>query len=291
MTRVGSGQWGQGIVGPPARVDVLIPTIGRTAELAATLASLAAQDDPAFSVIVADQSANGIEKQPAVSAMLRILRAQGRSARVVRNLPRRGMAQQRHFLLSHASASYVLFLDDDVWCEPGLLAQLTEAIVALQCGFVGAAVQGLSYLDDVRPTEHAPLEFIHGRPAPARIRPGSSTCERVSLHNAANLTHIAAYYDLPPGTWRAYKVAWVGGCVLFDRAALLSSGGFDCWVDLPLEHAGEDVAAQWRVMEAYAGVGILPSGAVHLEAPTSVTDRRVQATEIVFGHSQERQEQ
>lgn len=40
--------------------------------------------------------------------------------------------------------------------------------------------------------------------------------------------------------------------------------------------------AQWQVMERYGGAGILPSGAVHLESPTTVTDRRVEAYDVVL---------
>jgi hypothetical protein len=40
----------------PVSVDVLIPTCDRPAELAVTLAGLAAQSDPPFRVIVSDQS-------------------------------------------------------------------------------------------------------------------------------------------------------------------------------------------------------------------------------------------
>src|SRR5581483_9081347 len=39
--------------------------------------------------------------------------------------------------------------------------------------------------------------------------------------------------DLAPGEWRAYRVAWIGACVLFDRAALVAAGGFDFWAGLP----------------------------------------------------------
>lgn len=35
--------------------------------------------------------------------------------------------------------------------------------------------------------------------------------------------------------------------------------------------------AQQRVMARRGGAGILPSGAYHLDAPTTVTDRRVDA--------------
>jgi hypothetical protein len=35
------------------------------------------------------------------------------------------------------------------------------------------------------------------------------------------------------------------------------------------------------VMAKYGGAGILPTGAVHLEAPTTVVDRRVEAYDVV----------
>lgn len=41
---------------------------------------------------------------------------------------------------------------------------------------------------------------------------------------------------LRPGEWRAYKVAWIGGCVLFDRAKLVEAGGFDFWTELHADH-------------------------------------------------------
>jgi hypothetical protein len=35
-------------------------------------------------------------------------------------------------------------------------------------------------------------------------------------------------------------------------------------------------------MEKFGGAGILPTGAVHLESPTTVTDRRMEAFESVL---------
>jgi hypothetical protein len=70
--------------------------------------------------------------------------------------------------------------------------------------------------------------------------------------------------------------------VMYRREALNDAGGFTFWPDLPPDHAGEDVMAQWQVMERFGGAGILPSGAVHLESPTTVTDRRVEAYEVVL---------
>jgi hypothetical protein len=72
-------------------------------------------------------------------------------------------------------------------------------------------------------------------------------------------------------------VAWVGGCVLYDTDKLRAAGGFSFWQDLPPRHAGEDVLAQLRVMERFGGCGILPSGAYHMELPTTVVDRATDA--------------
>ena len=280
-----SGEWGRpGDAPASADVDVLVPTSGRSAALAVTLAGLAAQDGPTFSVLVSDQSTDGDGlDEPAVAAMLRVLGAQGRPVRAVRHMPRRGLAEHRQFLLDQSSAPLVLMLDDDVWLEPGTLARMVDALRTLGCGFVGSAVQGLSYLDDVRPHEQQAFEtWDAGRVAPERLRRGSPETSRVSLHNAANLAHVAATLDVPRGGWLAYKVAWVGGCTLYDRQALVETGGFDFWSTLPPEHAGEDVVAQWRVMERRGGAGIVPSGAVHLEAPTTVPVREVDAPDVVL---------
>jgi hypothetical protein len=38
-------------------------------------------------------------------------------------------------------------------------------------------------------------------------------------------------------------------------------------------------------MERYGAAGILPSGAVHLESPTTVTDRRVEAYDVVLAET------
>jgi GT2 family glycosyltransferase len=283
VSRRWSGAWGAQIERGPVDVDVLIPTVGRVAELAVTLAGLAAQDSPRFRVIVGDQSQDDpVVSHPSIRSMLHVLEAEGRAVAVTHRAERRGLAEQRQFLLDQATAPYALFLDDDVWLEPGALERMHSAIVQLGCGFVGEAVQGLSYLGDDRPAEREMFELWDGPVLPERVRPGTVAYERWQLHNAANLVHIAAGLGLGPNEWRAYHVAWVGGCTMYDRAALIDAGGFDFWSRLPSTHAGEDVAAQWRVMERYGGAGIVPSGAVHLEAATTVPDRGVDATEVVF---------
>jgi hypothetical protein len=168
-----------------------------------------------------------------------------------------------------------------VWLEPGAVARLHEAIGELGCGFVGAAVQGLSYVEDHRPPELEPFERWLGRPRPERIEPGSAAWRRWTLHNAANPTHLGQRHVAPGERWVAYKVAWIGGCVLYDRRALDAVGGFGFWAELPESHCGEDVLVQQRVMARFGGAGILPSGAYHLESPTTVPDREVKAWEAV----------
>lgn len=264
-------------------VDVLVPTCDRPVELATTLAGLAGQDDP-FGLVVSDQSAETPSYgTPPARTMLRVLEIAGRPVRCVRHLPRRGLAEHRASLLGGSRARYVLFLDDDVWLAPGTVGLLREAIVDLRCGLVGAAVQGLSHRDDRRPEELAPFERWHGAPLPERIEPDTPEWDRLMLHNAANPKHLAEQHVRPGERWVPYKIAWIGGCVLYDRAVLDAVGGFDFWPDLPATHCGEDVLAQHRVMERAGGAGILPSGAYHLESPTTVPDRRVEAREALAG--------
>ena len=285
-----SGEWGRPAELTPTEsasvdVDVLVPTVGRTAELAATLAGLAAQTEVPFRLVLSDQSETGdVAERPAVAAMVRVLEAQGRPVTLLTHPERRGLAEHRQFLLDHAHADAVLFLDDDVWLEPGSVQRMLDALRSLDTGFVGSAVQGLSYLQDRRPHETEPFTLWDGPVVPEVVRRGTPGFDRWSLHNAANLVHVAAELDVEPGGWLPYRVAWVGACAMYDRAALEAVGGFHFWESLPTGHAGEDVVAQWLVMERFGGVGIVPSGAVHLEAPTTVTDRSVDAPDVVFAH-------
>jgi GT2 family glycosyltransferase len=283
-----SEQWAQRVELPRrVDVDVLLPTCNRPAELAVTLAGLAAQAEPAFAVVISDQSTGSPGwEHPAAAAMVRVLEAQGRPVTLLQHLPRRGLAEHRQFLLEQSNAEKCLFLDDDVWLEPGALERLSCALDKLECGFVGMAPQGLSYLDDRRPEQTAAFEAWDGPVMAERIRPGSPGFERWPLHSAANLSHISADLSLQPGQWVPYRVAWLGGCAMYRRDTLTAAGGFTFWESLPADHAGEDVVAQWQVMELSGAAGILPSGAVHLESPTTVTDRRVEAYDVVLGQEQ-----
>jgi hypothetical protein len=267
----------------PRELDVLIPTCDRPAELAATLAGLAAQDvDEPFGVVVSDQSeAIPGWLDPAAGGLVRALRYRGHPVLLRHHLPRQGIAEQRAFLLRQSLAHYVLYLDDDVWLEPGAVPRLLAAIGELRCGFVGNAPHGLSYLDDHRPEQQDGYEEWRGRPHTEQISPRGPEWSRAGLHTAANLAHLTERLGLDDGEWRAYKVAWIGACVLFDRVKLLAVGGFDFWPDVPADHQGEDVVAQLRMISRYGGAGVLPSGAYHLESPTTVTDRRIECFDLV----------
>lgn len=262
-------------------VDVLIPTFSRPAALAITLTSLAAQSFSDFRIVISDQTedSNPLETGE-VQAVLRVLRAHGHPVDLHKHLPRRGMAEQRHFLLEQATAPYVLFLDDDLILEPYVVGATLEAIQEEGCGFAGRAVIGLSYVDDVR-SEEQEITFWEGPVEPEVVRPDTPAWGRWPLHNAANLYHVEQQLGATPEKQYKYRVAWVGGCVLYDAAKLRDVGGFSFWEELGPRHAGEDVLAQLRVMARYGGCGLLPSGVYHQELPTTVEDRRVDAPRVL----------
>lgn len=261
----------------PQAIDVLIPTFQRPAALAATLTSLWAQTFTDFRVVVSDQGDDPVSiDMGEIRAVARLLEASGRPVELLRHLPRRGLAEQRQFLLDRSDAPHVFFLDDDVILEPGLMARLEATLSAERRGFVGSGLTGLSYLDDVRPEQQA-IEFWDSPVAPERVEPGSPQWQRHRLHSAANLLHVQRRLGVRAHSQRLYKVAWVGGCVLYDRDKLIAAGGFEFWRDLPEQHCGEDVLAQLRLLARDGGCGLLPSGAYHQEIPTTVADRRVDA--------------
>ncbi|MEV5408997.1 glycosyltransferase family A protein [Thermopolyspora sp. NPDC052614] len=261
---------------------MLVPTRDRPDALAVTLTGLAAQSAPGFRVIVSDQSTAPVREEPVVAAAIRILEHHGHPVEVHRHVPPRGMAEQRAFLLARADRPAVLFLDDDVWLDPHGVAVLAHALGALECGFVGFAVQGLSYRDDLRPDELVPYEEWRHGVRPERVRRGSPAWARHRLHNAANPLHLARKHRRDERSWWAYKVAWIGACVLYDRRRLVECGGFGFWPRVPPRHAGEDVVAQLRVMERYGGAGLLPSRAYHLELPTTIRDRDAECYDYVI---------
>jgi len=264
-----------------SRTCVLIPTYNRHAALAVTLTSLYYQDDDDFAVVIADQSDEPVDTaRSPVCAAKRLLEQRGVTVSVLRNLPRQGLAQQRQFLLEHCRSRLCLFIDDDVILEPWVIRMLAGVIERERCGFAGNAVIGLSHVDDTRPHEQH-IELWDGAVQPEHIRFGDPRWQRHRLHNAANLWHVQRRLGARPADPLLYKVAWVGGCIMYDTEKLRDAGGFEFWTQLPGTHCGEDVLAQLRVASRHGGCGVMPSGAYHQELETTVSDRRVDAPRLL----------
>jgi hypothetical protein len=264
-----------------ALIDVLIPTYRRKTGLAVVLTSLLGQTFTGFDVIVSDQTEpedtylDSIE----IQTLVRALEWHGHRVTLHRHLPRRGMAEQRQFLLEQSRAPYVHYLDDDVLLDPPVIERMLGVLQAEGCGFVGCPATGLGYLQDVRPDQQG-IELWDGPVCPEPFAPGSIPWDRHKVNNAANPLHLEQRFAADGRVVR-YKVAWVGGAnVLYDRAKLLRVGGFSFWRRLPPEHAGEEVVVQFLLIRDYGGCGILPSGTYHLGLPTQVADRRRNAVEL-----------
>ena len=266
-----------------ALVDVLIPTYHRKTGLAMVLTSLLGQTFTDFNVIISDQTheedyyLDSIEIQTAVRA----LRWHGHEVTLHHHLPRRGLAEQRQFLLEQSRAPYVHYLDDDVLLEPEVMQRMLSVLQHERCGFVGCAATGLGYLEDERPHQQH-IELWEGPVTPEPFDEQNIPWERHLINNAANPLHLEQKL-VRNGRVIRYKVAWIGGAnVLYDRAKLLDIGGFSFWQKLPPEHAGEEVVVQFLLIRTYGGCGILPSGTYHLGLPTTIEDRHSNATSL-FG--------
>lgn len=267
-----------------ASVDVLLPTCDRPAALAVVLTGLLGQRDlPTLRVVVADQSRSPVEDDPVVAGVLRVLRHVGTEVVVLRRPLRRGIAENRQALLEAATADVVVALDDDVVLLPDALARGLAALRDFQVGYVGVPVAGLSHLHDERPHEWEAFEEVTAPPGPDRVRAGTAAWERWRLHNAANVAHLADRHPPAPGrTSTAYRVAWTAGCWLARRSEVLAVGGWSFWVDLPVEHRAEDLVVQLRLQDRAGAVGVLPSGAFHLELPTTLARRDADAYTLVL---------
>lgn len=264
-------------------VDVLIPTCRRKTGLAMVLTSLLGQTFTDFNVIVSDQTEeyeaylDSIE----IQTVVRALRWHGHSVTLHRHLPRRGLAEQRQFLLEQSKATYVHYLDDDVLLEPHVMQRMLRVLEEEHCGFVGCPATGLQHLSDVRPQQQY-IEVWEGPVVPEAFDVDTIPWERHLVNNAANPLHLERRL-VKDGRAVRYKIAWVGGAnVLYDRKKLLDVGGFSWWHRLPAEHAGEEVVVQFLLIHNYGGCGILPSGTYHLGLPTEVENRQRNATEL-FG--------
>lgn len=262
-------------------ITILIPTYHRIKALAVTLTSLYYQTERNFTIIIADQSPDDLlENDQTIQTIKRLMEIRGQAVTILKNLPQMGMAQQRQFLLEQSTTKYSLFLDDDLILDDYVVYNMKKTLVAQNIGFVGCAVIGLSYKNDIRPHQQM-LELWEGSITPETIIPRSIEWERYRVHNAANIYHVEKKLNASPDNPLPYKIAWVGGCVMYDTEKLTDVGGFSFWKDLPQKHCGEDVLAQLRVMKKYGGCAIMPSGVYHQELETTVPDREVNAPEYL----------
>jgi len=253
-------------------IDILLPTCNRLSSLIMVLSGIASQTAlNRCAVIVSEQSDESAADSRVIQSLRRIIEARNAPVAWHRRSVRKGIAEQRDFLLRQSRSPYVLYLDDDVFMEPWVVGQLVDTIIDHQCGFVGAFPTGLSFRDDVRPAQQV-IEYWEGCVRPEAVDPDSPQWERAQLHRAANAYHVAR--TLPAGEHRLYRVAWVACCVLYDRAKLLEVGGFKFWSRLARYHSGEEVLVQNLLMRRWGGCAILPSGTYHSEMPSTVLNDR-----------------
>src|SRR5690348_1476489 len=117
-----------------AEVDILLPTRNRLESLTMALSGIAAQTARAVRLVVADQSDVPAGAHPVVQALCRLIEARGGAVAWHTRDPIHGIAEQRDFLLRQAAAPAVLYLDDDVFMEPTVVARLLETLRAEGCG-------------------------------------------------------------------------------------------------------------------------------------------------------------
>lgn len=124
-------------------------------------------------------------------------------ARVVRLGSNRGPCATRNLGLQLAATERVLFLDDDMVIEPGVVAALAAALDA----DAGAALAGPSIVFADRPNV---IQYAGGRA------------------HFGGLPHLLRLGEAPPGAGAPEAVdILTAGCLMADRARVLAAGGFD----------------------------------------------------------------
>lgn len=143
-------------------ISVAIPTYGREQVLIDTLQGLLALDPPPWELLVLDQTP---EHEPAVQRQLEELAAAGR-LRWLR-LPRPSITAAMNQALLEARGERVLFLDDDIRPDPGLLAGHRRAAAAAPEAIVAGRVLQPWHQGHFDPPEAA---FLFNDPAPRQVR-------------------------------------------------------------------------------------------------------------------------
>lgn len=100
----------------PIGVSVVIPTINRTAVLVDTLRDMLAQDFDDYEILIVDQSDEVNEE---VLGMAR--QSQSSRVRYFHATNFKGLPQARNFGWRNADKDVVLYVDDDIRCDPNLV--------------------------------------------------------------------------------------------------------------------------------------------------------------------------
>jgi glycosyltransferase involved in cell wall biosynthesis len=107
-------------MGPPPTFDIIVPTVGRVAELDRLLASLVAQSYRAVRLLVVDQNPD--------DRLVPILGRYGSDLTILRLSSERGASRARNAGLNAVTGDLVTFADDDCWYPPDLLARVVELL-------------------------------------------------------------------------------------------------------------------------------------------------------------------
>lgn len=174
---------------PRAAVSVIVASRRRPDDLALCLAGLAAQDHPAFEVIV-------VGDEPARAA------ARGRPVRFIAfDAP--NLSEARNLGLREAAGEIVAFIDDDAVALPGWLRALTEPFSRPEVAGAGGRVLTRGWR---RPDWTAGTVDRSGRVAPLEVPEDRTTLHRGTPERAMTV---------------------LGTNMAFRRADLLRLGGFD----------------------------------------------------------------
>ena len=180
---------------------------------------------PAPSERAAEQLEEPRSHRRRMLSMLSMLASRGHRIETRRHLPQRGLAEHRAALLDRSRARYVLFCDDDVWLEPGTVARLHEAIVALRCGVVGGRGAGCVQKNgDLSRWARSPLDCGRAHPSSVATVVGMRRAASSSDSPARSATRCAnssgpIRRDRPS----ASRPRCSGGCRATGRRAARSS--------------------------------------------------------------------
>jgi GT2 family glycosyltransferase len=178
----------------PPSLSVVIPTSSGSADLEACLGSLVVEGYPELDVIVVDNASPG---------SLGGLSERFPDVRLIRNVVNHGFAEACNQGIAASAGELVLLLNDDTTVEPGALRALVEALVARPTW--GACQAKLLLMDDPRLLDTA----------------GSF------LTSTGFLVHRGAFGPEERFTESEEIFAAKGAALLFRRAALSETGGFD----------------------------------------------------------------